>query len=73
MLHETVSAKGHLIDTHVLERIFDQILEHGASYEILRFEVGTTHADESEIELKITAEDEATLRTIEATLRSAAR
>jgi lysine-ketoglutarate reductase/saccharopine dehydrogenase-like protein (TIGR00300 family) len=69
MLHETVSAKGHLIDTHVLERIFDQILEHGASYEILRFEVGTTHADESEIELKITAEDEATLReTIEATL-----
>ena len=69
MLHETVSAKGHLIDTHVLERIFDQILEHGASYEILRFDVGTTHDDESEIELRITAEDEATLReTIEATL-----
>jgi lysine-ketoglutarate reductase/saccharopine dehydrogenase-like protein (TIGR00300 family) len=69
MLHETVSAKGHLIDTHVLERIFDQILEHGASYEILRFDVGTTHDDESEIELRITAEDEATLKeTIEATL-----
>ena len=69
MLHETVSAKGHLIDTHVLERIFDQILEHGASYEILRFDVGTTHDDESEIELRITAEDEGTLReTIEATL-----
>ncbi|MEM9382886.1 MAG: TIGR00300 family protein [Planctomycetota bacterium] len=69
MPHETVSAQGHLIDSRLLEHVFDQILEHGASYEILRFEVGKTHADESEVEIRITAPDEETLRsTIEATL-----
>ncbi|MEM1449585.1 MAG: TIGR00300 family protein [Planctomycetota bacterium] len=69
MPHETVSAQGHLIDGRLLEHVFDQILEHGASYEILRFEVGTTHDDESEVEIRITAPDEETLRsTIEATL-----
>lgn len=64
MFSETVTAEGHLIDSQLLERIFDRIVEHGAVYEVLRFDIGRTNEDFSNVELKLSAPDEATLRAL---------
>ena len=61
MFHETVKAEGHLIDSKLLERIFDRIVEQGAAYEVLRFEIGKTNEDFSSIELRVEADDSARL------------
>lgn len=61
MFHEIVTARGHLIDTQILDRIFDLIAERGAVHEVLQFDIGKRSEDESFVRLKITAPDEATL------------
>ena len=47
MISETVEVRGHLIDSGVLSRVLDDILEYGGDYSIDRFEVGKTPLDES--------------------------
>jgi lysine-ketoglutarate reductase/saccharopine dehydrogenase-like protein (TIGR00300 family) len=54
---DTIEAKGHLIDSGLLSAIFDKIIEHKASYEILKFDIGRTNDDPSGIEMRITAPD----------------
>jgi lysine-ketoglutarate reductase/saccharopine dehydrogenase-like protein (TIGR00300 family) len=44
---ETVEITGHLMDTGVLARILDDVLDYGGDYTIERFDVGKTHEDES--------------------------
>ena len=44
MLSETVDAEGHLIDSGDLQAILTTIVEQGASYEILNFDMGRTNA-----------------------------
>lgn len=61
MFHETVTAKGHLIDTQILDRVFDVIADRGASHEVLQFDIGKRSEDESFVRLKITAPDRETL------------
>ena len=58
---DTIEAQGHLIDSGLLSSIFDKIIEHRASYEILKFDIGRTNDDPSEIEMRITAADQTTL------------
>jgi len=58
---DTIEAQGHLIDSGLLSAIFDKIIEHKASYEILRFDIGRTNDDPSQIEMRITAPDQAVL------------
>ena len=62
MFHEKIRAHGHLIDTGLLERIFEQITEQGADYEVVEFDLGKTHDDESTAHLTITAADERVLQ-----------
>ena len=62
MFHEKIRAHGHLIDTGLLERIFEQITEQGADYEVVEFDLGKTHDDESTAHLRITAADERVLQ-----------
>ena len=40
---ETIEAVGHLIDSHLLEAVFDKVIEHGAKFEIVKFEIGRTN------------------------------
>ena len=40
---ETIEAEGHLIDSQLLQHIFDKVIEHGATYEVLEFRIGTTN------------------------------
>ena len=37
---EVVEAQGHLIDSHVMEQIFDQVVEFGGRFEVEEFRVG---------------------------------
>lgn len=61
---ETVEAQGHLIDSQLLSRIFDKVLERGASYEVLEFAIGRTSEEMSRVRLRLAAEDEARLREL---------
>ena len=53
MHSETVEVRGHLIDSGVLSRVLDDILEYGGDYSIDKFEVGKTPADESYARLTV--------------------
>jgi lysine-ketoglutarate reductase/saccharopine dehydrogenase-like protein (TIGR00300 family) len=54
---ETVEVRGHLIDSGVLSRVLDDILEYGGDYSIDKFEVGKTPADESYARLTVKMEN----------------
>ena len=58
---DTIEARGHLIDSGLLSAIFDKIIEHKAAYEILKFDIGRTNDDVSEIEMRITAGEQGVL------------
>lgn len=53
MYSETIDAEGHLIDSGDLQAILTTIVEHGASYEILRLDVGRTNADVSHLTIAL--------------------
>jgi len=61
---ETIQAEGHLIDSQHLNHIFDKVIERGAAYEVLRFDIGKTNDDKSFIQLKITAASPDLLREL---------
>lgn len=54
---DTIEAEGHLIDSGHLSAMFDKIIEYGAQYEILKFDIGRTNDDPSRIEMRISASD----------------
>jgi lysine-ketoglutarate reductase/saccharopine dehydrogenase-like protein (TIGR00300 family) len=53
VISETVEVRGHLIDTGVLSRVLDDILEYGGDYSIDKFDVGKTPTDESYARLTV--------------------
>jgi lysine-ketoglutarate reductase/saccharopine dehydrogenase-like protein (TIGR00300 family) len=55
---ETVEVRGHLIDSGVLSRVLDDILEYGGDYSIDKFEVGKTPADESYARLTVKSDND---------------
>ena len=58
---EIVRAEGHLVDSQVLNAIFDKVIEHKSSFEVQQFDIGRTNDEVSNITLKITAPDEPVL------------
>src|ERR1700734_1899534 len=57
-LSEVVEAQGHLIDSHIMERIFDSVVEYGARFEVEHFSIGRTNSDPSSLRLKVEAESQ---------------
>lgn len=55
MLHRRLAASGHLIDTGLMSRFLAAVLGGGGKYEILRFDVGKTKRDFSDLELDVRA------------------
>jgi lysine-ketoglutarate reductase/saccharopine dehydrogenase-like protein (TIGR00300 family) len=49
----TVEAKGHLIDSGIMSRILDRIIEGKCSFQIENFEVGKTNDDESFTRIRV--------------------
>ena len=64
----TVVAEGHLIDSQLLTRIFDVVIERGGAFEVLAFDIGRTNDEYSRLTLKVSAPDETTLTALVETL-----
>src|SRR3974390_1473704 len=52
---EVVEAEGHLIDSHIMEQIFDTVVEFGGRFEVERFHIGRTNSEPSQLRLRIEA------------------
>jgi arginine dihydrolase len=61
---EVVEASGHLIDSGILNGIFDSVIRHGASFEVLRFTIGRTNAEPSLLTMRVTADGDEILRSV---------
>lgn len=68
MVSETVDAEGHLIDSGDLQAILTTIVDQGASYEILQFDMGRTNASPSRLSLRLSTETREGLDHLLATL-----
>jgi lysine-ketoglutarate reductase/saccharopine dehydrogenase-like protein (TIGR00300 family) len=55
MYTEIVEAEGHLVDSQILSQIFDRVIECGAEFEVVRFDLGRTNKDFSHLQLRIIA------------------
>jgi lysine-ketoglutarate reductase/saccharopine dehydrogenase-like protein (TIGR00300 family) len=54
-LSEVVEAQGHLIDSHIMERIFDSVVEYGGRFEVEHFSIGRTNSEPSSLRLRVEA------------------
>jgi lysine-ketoglutarate reductase/saccharopine dehydrogenase-like protein (TIGR00300 family) len=63
-LTETVEITGHLMDTGVLARVLDDVLEYGGDYKVDRLDLGREHDDESYARIAVGADDGETLQRI---------
>jgi lysine-ketoglutarate reductase/saccharopine dehydrogenase-like protein (TIGR00300 family) len=55
LFQEVVEAEGHLIDSHVMERIFDKVVEYSGRFEVEQFRIGRTNDEPSYLRLKVEA------------------
>ena len=53
----TVALTGHLMDTGILARVLDDVLEYGGDYRIESLDLGRQHEDESRALIEIRAEE----------------
>jgi lysine-ketoglutarate reductase/saccharopine dehydrogenase-like protein (TIGR00300 family) len=61
---EVLEAEGHLVDSQILNRIFDKVIERGGSFDVQRFEIGRTNEDFSHLTIKVTAPGETQLQAL---------
>ncbi|MCK6446446.1 MAG: TIGR00300 family protein [Planctomycetes bacterium] len=57
MVQEIVTLEGHIIDSDILRRAFQRIVEGGGEFEVLRCTVGKTNEETSSAELAVRARD----------------
>src|SRR5438128_2235540 len=57
MQQEVVEAQGHLIDSHLMERIFDTVVEYNGNFHVEEFRVGHTNAEPSYLRMRIETVD----------------
>ena len=50
---EVVQAEGHLIDSHIMELIFDKVVEFHGRFEVEQFRIGRTNSDPSKLRLRV--------------------
>ncbi len=63
---EIVEAEGHLVDSQILSKVMDRVIECGAVYEVLNFSLGRTNEQFSHLQLRVIAPSEEVLnKTLE--------
>lgn len=55
MFSEIVQAEGHLVDSQILSKIMDRVIECGAAFEVLDFYLGRTNDEISRLQMRVTA------------------
>ena len=58
---EVVEAEGHLIDSQILNVVFDTVVKCDASFEVLQFTIGRSNDEPSSISMRISAPTEQVL------------
>ena len=61
---EVVEAEGHLIDSQILNVVFDTVVRRNASFEVLRFRIGRSNDEPSAISMRISAPTEQILGSV---------
>ena len=61
---EVVEAEGHLIDSQILNAVFDAVVKGNAAFDVLRFSIGRSNEDPSFISMRISAPTEQTLAEV---------
>ena len=61
---ETVEITGHLMDSGILARVLDDVLEYGGDYRISRFDVGKNHDDPSYAQIEVSLEAQEDLQRL---------
>jgi lysine-ketoglutarate reductase/saccharopine dehydrogenase-like protein (TIGR00300 family) len=56
LVSETVEITGHLMDSGVLARVLDDVLDYGGDYTVDRIDLGKAHEDESHAVIVVGAE-----------------
>ena len=64
MLKRKIISEGHLIDTGVLNKILNLIIDEKGDYEIIDFKIGKNSFDPSYVVIEVQSEDHNTLNTI---------
>ncbi len=59
-----IEVKGHLIDSLILTKIFDAVMDLGGEFEVLKIKIGTKKKDESSAELRILGKNQKHLEKI---------
>jgi lysine-ketoglutarate reductase/saccharopine dehydrogenase-like protein (TIGR00300 family) len=59
---EIVEAEGHLVDSQILSRVMDRVIECGAVYEVIDFRLGRTNDQFSQLRLRVVAPSEQVLQ-----------
>jgi lysine-ketoglutarate reductase/saccharopine dehydrogenase-like protein (TIGR00300 family) len=54
--NEVVEAEGHLIDSQILNVVFDTVVKHDATFDVLNFHIGRRNDEASSIAMRISAE-----------------
>ncbi len=54
---EVVEAQGHLIDSHIMEEIFDKVVEFNGRFEVEQFQIGRTNGEPSYLRMRVEAPD----------------
>ncbi|MFN2607844.1 MAG: TIGR00300 family protein [Acidimicrobiales bacterium] len=69
MATEVVEVEGHIVDSLILAKVLDAIVDAGADYRMAEVEIGRTNLDPSRARLEITAADEDALSRLLADLK----
>src|ERR687894_2385902 len=64
MASETIEVEGHIVDSLILAKVLDTIIEAGADYRMLDVQIGRTNRDPSRARLEVSADDDATLEQL---------
>jgi lysine-ketoglutarate reductase/saccharopine dehydrogenase-like protein (TIGR00300 family) len=55
MVRETITLEGHLIDSDIMRRVFDKVVEDGGEFEVLEFRVGRKNDEPSFAKIDVRA------------------
>ena len=61
---EVVEAEGHLIDSHIMENIFDKVVEYESRFDVEQFHIGRTNSEPSYLRMRVTAPQEGVLHKL---------
>lgn len=64
LFSEVVEAEGHLIDSQILNVVFDTVVKHNASFDVLKFNIGRKNDEPSSIAMRISADTESGLEDV---------